>query len=261
MVKLTQLITALVVFFGMTVFSAYAADINVGRDKIVGDASTGLQFDANADGTSDVVFSPDGSIQSKNTNERIVGQYGEYIDFNDEGDGTICVGGQRGTRETNLCVKFDEDETRLYSPEDNSILIAENLKVWLKEGEPTYLTVQSNGSQDAKVLFNEDAYTRGEIFSHGKTNSFRINSQHSSGLYLNGDTKFNISAVSGGGKMAVGHDKPVTELDLQGALTMRQTSEPPNPPEGSMVMWVDKNGAVMVKITSGGRTKSSPLFK
>jgi hypothetical protein len=256
------------IFVGSTVYLALAANLPVGDMIMVGDPQSGIKFDANADGVVDIIFNPDGSIESMNADERTTGQYGEYIDFNDQGDNNICFGGQQGLRDTDLCLGLEGTQPRFYSPKDNSILINENLKVWLQKGEPTSLIVQSNGNQNAKLLLNEDTNTRGEIFSKGVDNSFHINSLHSAGLYLNADFKSKVSIGNGGGNTAIGHDNPQSTLDVNGALTVRKIAqEPPNPPEGSFVIWMSNgtgagdNGDIMIKSTNNNITTVTTLIK
>lgn len=252
----------------LSISPAYSVDLLLGTSKIVGDPSTGVQVDSNADGTTDVIMRSDGSIESKNSDGRIIGQYKEYVDFNDEGDGNICLGGQRGAVDVDLCFGFGGTETTLFSTTDNILSIKENLRIQNSKSEPAYLTIQSVGSKPAKALFNEDAYTRGEIFSDGASNSFRINSTNVAGLYLNGENKFNVMIASGGGKAAIGHKDPKTTLDVNGAMTLRKiTAEPAAPPNGSFVVWMSNgsgegdDGDIMIKATSNNVTKTTTLVK
>jgi len=257
----------LIISFALFISPLYAANITVGGDKIIGSSTTGIQFDANADGVADVTFKADGSIDSKSTDERMSGANGEYLDLNDQGDGNVCFGGNQGTVNKNLCFGVTPD-LNIFSPQDDGISIYDNVQIWQKKAIATTLTVRSNGTEDAKLLFNEDAYTRGEILSHGDTNSFRINSLNAAGLFLNATNTFNVNIAAGGGKTAIGHSAPATTLDINGAMTIRKaTAAPANPPEGAFVVWMSNgtgggvNGDVMVKATSGGVTKTTTLVK
>jgi hypothetical protein len=64
------------------------------------------------------------------TEERITGATGgEYIDFNDEGNGIIVLGGSGGTNDTDIAFDLDGTEPRLYSPTDTKITVDETLSV------------------------------------------------------------------------------------------------------------------------------------
>ncbi len=71
-------------------------------------STAGIQFDTDADGTDEITFNTDGSITTTGAGtERIEGASGEYIDFDDGGDGKICMGGSGGTNNETYCFDFE----------------------------------------------------------------------------------------------------------------------------------------------------------
>ncbi len=102
--------------FGSTFFNvnsgnvtfSIGGDLDVGSFSIDGSSSSGLAFDPDNDGVNEVTFSISGTVTAGGTDERVAGaSSAEFIDFNDEGDGKIVLGGSGSTNNENIIFDFE----------------------------------------------------------------------------------------------------------------------------------------------------------
>ena len=86
-------------------------------------------------------------------------------------------------------------------------------------------------------------------------------------LQIKGENQANlIRTDAANDRVGICTNSPETELHINGSLTFAEkTSDPSNPSEGHMVMWMSNgdasgdDGDVMIKITAGGSTKTITL--
>ena len=85
----------------------------------------------------------------------------------------------------------------------------------LSSTNPT-MRITSTANSVAKLELQEvDGNGRGELYSNGSDNTFKINSQAGS-LYLNGDYAYNVLLATGGGNVGIGTTNPTAKLDING---------------------------------------------
>lgn len=126
-------------------------------------------------------------------------------------------------------------------------------RVWV-EGSTAGMILQSTGGvADERVA--QFLVTTGSLFRlRGLTDAFAENVK-------------GITIDLGSGDVGVGTTTPASELDVAGAITLREkTAEPSDPADGRAVLWLTDgtgfgdDGDICAKVNVGGTVKSSVLF-
>ncbi len=121
-------------FIPVAIYAADLKDTRVDGILYVGNttASAGLQDNALiVDGNVGIgTVNPSDRLVVGGTDERITGaSFGEFIDFNDDGDDNIVFGGASGADNTDIAFDLDGTEPAIYSPTDSKVKISDSFLI------------------------------------------------------------------------------------------------------------------------------------
>lgn len=154
-------------------------------------------------------------------------------------------------------IRFSDGSRLVSSPAasvDYNLAAGKSLRVLIDTNDQGFVLQNSGGVVLSEILRqNADAAT------------FRLYDGGALKIFFNSDLNAN-SYFNSGGNLAVGHNNPITRLDILGAFTFHELSaDPINPVEGAAALWMSDgvdsgdDGDILMIITAGGVTKTTIL--